>query len=213
MGSLTQAGGKTYLYYLGWNLGVTVPWRNSIGLAMRNGPEGEFAKHSPAPLLDRCDVDPFTISYPCVVRDGDRWKMWYGSHLSWGAGKADMNHVIKYAESRDGLSWDRQGAIAVDLRLPEVHALCRPSVLKDGNIYRMWYAYRGESYRIGYAESGDGLHWERQDHRVGIDVSASGWDSEMIEYPFVFDHDGERYMLYNGNRYGASGFGLAVLAG
>jgi hypothetical protein len=37
-----------------------------------------------------------------------------------------------------------------------------------------------------------------------------GWDSEMIEYPFVFEHDGLRYMLYNGNGYGRSGFGLAV---
>jgi hypothetical protein len=28
----------------------------------------------------------------------------------------------------------------------------------------------------------------------------------------VFDHKGERYMLYNGNGYGQTGFGLAVLA-
>jgi putative glycosyltransferase len=42
-------------------------------------------------------------------------------------------------------------------------------------------------------------------------VSLIGWDSEMIEYPFVFDHAGERYMLYNGNGYGKSGFGLAIL--
>ncbi|MBB5866436.1 hypothetical protein [Xanthomonas sp. 3058] len=35
----------------------------------------------------------------------------------------------------------------------------------------------------------------------------------MIEYPFVFDHAGQRYMLYNGNDYGRSGFGLAVLEG
>jgi hypothetical protein len=33
----------------------------------------------------------------------------------------------------------------------------------------------------------------------------------MIEYPFVFDHGGARYMLYNGNGYGRSGVGLAVL--
>ena len=30
----------------------------------------------------------------------------------------------------------------------------------------------------------------------------TGWDSEMIAYPFVFDHKGNRYMLYNGNSYG-----------
>jgi len=56
------------------------------------------------------------------------------------------------------------------------------------------------------------LRWKRKDREVGIDVSASGWDSEMIEYPFVFDHKGERYMLYNGNGYGKTGIGLAVLA-
>jgi len=75
----------------------------------------------------------------------------------------------------------------------------------------MWYACRGESYRIGYAESADGLNWTRLDHAVGIARSESGWDCEMIEYPFVFDHGGQRYMLYNGNGYGKSGFGLAVL--
>ena len=44
-----------------------------------------------------------------------------------------------------------------------------------------------------------------------IDVSDDGWDSEMICYPFVFDHKGKRYMLYNGNDYGKKGFGLAIL--
>jgi hypothetical protein len=75
----------------------------------------------------------------------------------------------------------------------------------------MWYSCRGKSYRIGYAESEDGRQWQRLDALAGIDVSPSGWDSEMIEYPFVFDHNGQRYMLYNGNGYGKTGFGLAEL--
>jgi hypothetical protein len=33
----------------------------------------------------------------------------------------------------------------------------------------------------------------------------------MIEYPFVFSHEGTTYMLYNGNGYGKSGFGYAIL--
>jgi len=33
----------------------------------------------------------------------------------------------------------------------------------------------------------------------------------MIEYPYVFEHKGERYMLYNGNGYGKTGIGIAVL--
>ena len=54
------------------------------------------------------------------------------------------------------------------------------------------------------------MTWQRMDHLAGIDVSDSGWDAEMIEYPHVFDHKGRRYMLYNGNHFGESGMGLAV---
>jgi hypothetical protein len=45
----------------------------------------------------------------------------------------------------------------------------------------------------------------------GLAVSQSGWDSESVAYPFVFDHAGRRYMLYNGNGYGLTGFGIAEL--
>jgi hypothetical protein len=75
----------------------------------------------------------------------------------------------------------------------------------------MWYCYRGDYYRIGYAESDDGRHWTRLDEQAGIQVSESGWDAEAICYPSVFEAKGQRYMLYNGNRYGRSGFGIAVL--
>jgi hypothetical protein len=34
----------------------------------------------------------------------------------------------------------------------------------------------------------------------------------MQAYPFVFDEGGRRYMLYNGDGYGRTGIGLAVLA-
>ena len=34
----------------------------------------------------------------------------------------------------------------------------------------------------------DGTTWTRDDQAAGIGVSASGWDSESIAYPYVFDH-------------------------
>ncbi len=77
--------------------------------------------------------------------------------------------------------------------------------------YRLWYSYRGDTYRIGYAESENGTHWQRLDDLVGIDPSPSGWDSEMIEYPFIFDFNNKRYLLYNGNDYGKTGIGIAIL--
>ena len=77
----------------------------------------------------------------------------------------------------------------------------------------MWYSYRGNgdiaTYRIGYADSPDGVNWTRRDEEAGITVAENGWDSEMICYPFIFDYKSERYMLYNGNAYGKTGFGIA----
>jgi predicted GH43/DUF377 family glycosyl hydrolase len=211
MGCLVTVGNTEYLYYLGWNLGVTVPWRNSIGLAINDSSVPNFTKYSRAPILDRNEIDPYSISYPWVRREETLWKMWYGSNLKWGSQQTDMAYVIKYAESPDGINWVRTGIVCIDFKSKDEYAISHPCVLKDGELYKMWYSYRGTSYRIGYAESADGIHWTRMDEQVGIEVSESGWDSEMIEYPQVFDHQGRRYMLYNGNGYGRTGFGLAVL--
>lgn len=205
---IVDIAGKKHLYYLGWNLGVTVPWRNSIGLAIQND-NGSFTRKSLAPLLDRNDADPYSISYPFVLFDEGIYRMWYGSNLSWGAKQEEMAHLIKYAESTDGINWMREGRIALNFKNDGEYAMSRPFVVKEDGIYKMWYSYRGKAYRIGYAESPDALNWTRKDEEVGIDVSKEGWDSETVEYPFIFDHKGERYMLYNGNAYGKTGFGLA----
>jgi hypothetical protein len=207
---MAQVGNHVFLYYLGWNLGVTVPWRNSIGLGISNDVQSSFKKYTEAPILDRSAVDPYSISYPFVLKEDEIYRMWHGSNLSWGEKQEDMAHIIKYAESRDGIHWNRQGHIALNFKNPQEYAISRPCVIKEKNIYKMWYCYRGR-YRIGYAESHDGIDWIRKDEDVGIDVSPDGWDSEMVCYPFVFDHKGQRYMLYNGNGYGKTGFGLAIL--
>lgn len=213
MGCLVHHGGKRYLYYLGWNLGVTVPWRNTIGLAISEGPDAPFVKVSKAPVMDRHHVDPYSISYPWVLVDEGRWRMWYGSNLTWGDGvrQEEMAHLLKYAESRDGLSWQRDGTIALPFKDASEYAMSKPTVVRDGELYRMWYSFRGHAYRIGYAESRDGVQWVRRDELAGIEPSPSGWDADTVCYPCVFDHEGERYMLYNGSRYGDTGFGIAVL--
>lgn len=210
LGWVIDIAGEKLFYYLGWNLAVTVPWRNSIGLAKLNPKTQTLERVSLAPLLDRHAVDPFSISYPLVMEENGKYRMWYGSNLAWGAKQEDMKHTIKYATSADGYTWHRDGTIALPLQDGE-YAISRPCILKDRNSYSMWYSYRGDAYRIGYAESNDGVSWIRKDNEVGIDVSEDGWDSEMVCYAHVFDHDGFRYMIYNGNSYGKTGFGLARL--
>jgi predicted GH43/DUF377 family glycosyl hydrolase len=210
---LLDHGGRKYLYYVGWNNAVTVPFRNAVGLAISRDGGLSFTRYSAGPLLDRSIHDPCFVASCCVIVEDATWRMWYLSCVRWDLEGSAARHYyhIKYAESHDGINWNRNGHVCIDFQSKDEYAISRPCVLREKDRYIMWYSYRGQSYRIGYAESRDGLDWRRKDSEAGIDVSRSGWDSEMIEYPFVFDHRGKRYMLYNGNDYGKSGFGLAVL--
>ncbi len=210
VGCVLEKDGKIYLYYLGWNLGVTVPWRNSVGLAVAEAGETNFQRYSLAPILDRSAQDPFTISYPWVIEKENGFIMYYGSNLKWGGKQEDMDHVLKYATSEDGISWRPTGKVCIGLENDDDFAIARPCVVHRDGLYRMWYSYRGETYRIGYAESTDGECWIRKDAHTGIDVSEEGWDSEQISYAHVFQHGQSWRMLYNGNRYGLTGFGHAT---
>jgi len=204
--------GKEFHFHSGLSLGVTVPFYFFVALGLSEDRGGTVRKWSRGPLLPQNDVDPFLTGSPCVLVDEGKWRMWYTSGVRWTTenGKPKHYYHIKYAESDDGLTWTRSGHVCLDFQ-GEEYVIARPCVLKEHDRYRMWYSYRGASYRLGYAESEDGLAWVRKDDEVGIDVSPSGWDSQMIEYAWVFDHEGQRHMLYNGNEYGKTGIGLAVL--
>lgn len=213
MSWLVKDGDRKILYFQGWNLGVTVPFYNSIGIAVSDG-DGEFHKISRAPSLGRDEVDPFFCGNPCVLKDGAVWRMWYLSCERWEQVDGQPKHYyhLKYAESTDGIDWKKSGIASIDFKSDEEYAIARPCVIKENDTYKMWYCYRGDRYRIGYAESKDGIHFDRKDELVGLDTTEGEWDSDMVEYPHVFDYDGRRYMLYNGNDYGKSGVGLAVLS-
>ncbi len=211
---LAYRGTQRLLYYLGWNLAVTIPFRNAIGLAVSEQNSQEFVRVSDAPVVDRNNVDPISLSYPFLLWDEDRFRIWYGSCIEWdGSTVSDYEFSLKYAESNDGFNWTRAGEVVLGCDSPHEDAIARPHVIRENGLFKMWYSKKkGPYYRMGYAESVNGQEWVRMDDLVGIDVSQdSDWDSEMIEYPFVFDHKGQRYMLYNGNGYGKTGFGLAVL--
>jgi hypothetical protein len=202
--------GETYLYYLGWNLGKNVPFRNSIGVAKKNS-QGKFERVSKGPIIDRSIYDPFSVSYPYILEDSNELIMWYGSHSQWGKTTDDMIHGLKTARSKDGVIWERNYEYCISPTEVD-YAFSRPFVLKEDGLFKMFYSFRGEKYRIGYAESLDGLRWERKDNESGITVSKGDkWDSEMVCYPSIVEHKSQKYMFYNGNRYGLTGFGLAVL--
>jgi hypothetical protein len=209
---IVTAGGVEYMYYVGWMPTVLTPFQNHVGLAVRNG-GGAWQRWSRAPILERTDDDFLSIGSTAVMHRADRWRMWYTSFRRWGRTAADPKHVyvIKFAESSDGIHWTRPNRVCIDAASPSEYSISRPSVLFDDGVYHMWFSHRGEAYRIGYAWSENGIDWIRRDDLAGIDVSASGWDSESICYSHVFRWKDALYMLYCGNHYGRDGLGLAVL--
>lgn len=210
--SVVTYGGCKRLYYIGWRPRSTTRMGLTPGVAESTDGGKSYKRMTRAPILCPTDQEPYQmLTAPFVLPIEDGWRMWYVSGVQWL--HPDLpRYNIKIADSKDGLRWDQRGKVAIDFKDSSENALARPCILKEKDHYRMWFSYKGgqETYRIGYAESDDGLTWERMDHAIGIDVSSNGWDSEMIEYAFVFRHKGRLHMFYNGNGYGLTGIGLAV---
>ena len=209
---VADVAGKKLAYYQGWQRCEKVPYLIFTGLAVADQQGINFERHSRVPLLDRTDNEPFIRGAPFLMWDEGRLRMWYVSCTEWrqGASGPQYRIVIRTATSFDGINWDVNPHICIAPEGDE-YAAGRPCVVRDGSVYKMWFSIRSnsEAYRIGYAESHDGVSWSRT---IGHDVigrSTSGWDSEMICYPYVVDVGDRRFMFYNGNRHGSTGFGYA----
>ncbi len=166
-------------------------------------------------------MEPYWCAQPCVILDNGKWMMWYLSCTKWQVinGRTEPFYLVKYAESSDGILWrpTNHECLGYD---EFTNAIGRPCVLTENGIYKMLYSYRSakgyrtdqkQSYRLGYAESVNGINWVRKDEEVGINRSKRGWDAEMICYCHICEHKGRKYLLYNGNGFGRSGFGYAIL--
>lgn len=208
---------KIYLYYVGWNLGVTVPFRNSIGLAVSNDNGNTFSKLFNGPVLDRTHLEPHFSASNDVIIENNQFRIWYLSCIKWERLTNETRHYyhIKTATSQDGIVWKRTGKVAIDFKYDNEYAISVPTIIKENNIYKMWYSFRGgpssEKYTIGYAESLNGEDWVRKDNLIYINRSGDYWDEKMICYPRVFKYNNEKYMLYNGNAYGKTGIGILKL--
>ena len=139
MSAIVSSGGRQYLCYTGWMLGVTVPFYLAAGLAISDDGGATFRRLSQAPLLERNDVDPFLTASPFVMIDNGIWRMWCVSGSSWAIVNGTPRHSyhIKYAESKDGIRWSRSGLVCLDYASDEECAFARPYVRYDARRYRM----------------------------------------------------------------------------
>jgi predicted GH43/DUF377 family glycosyl hydrolase len=213
--AIVEVEGKLYLYYVGYQLGMKVRYYQFEGLAISEDGGNSFKRRLRVPVTDRSDAEMLNRTSAFVRRRDGVFQMWYVGGSEWTEvnGKALPMYNIKYLESDDGINWPPAGRVCIDYANEDEHAFGKPFVIEDGGLHKMFYSVRTRSkgYRIGYAESEDGLNWVRKDDQAGIDVSASGWDSQMIAYASIVRHKDKVYMFYNGNNLGESGFGYAEL--
>ena len=221
--SVMRDGETIRAYYGGWTRCSSVPFDVAIGCALSRDQGVTFEKQGTGPVLSADLHEPFVISGPKIRKFGDRYLLWYIAGVKWipTEGRAEPVYRIRMATSADGLNWTRHGRELIPIRLEADECQASPDVIFVNGKYHMFFCYRysldyrgrEKGYRIGYASSTDLLVWTRDDAQAGINVSAEGWDSEMISYPHVFELDGATYMLYLGNGVGRQGFGLAQLDG
>lgn len=221
--SVTREEGLVHAFYAGWTRCESVPFNVAIGRGVSRDGGETFEKSGHGPLLSYSLNEPFILSGPKIRRFNGHWQLFYIAGRKWKVvdGRPEPVYKIRMATSLDGLQWQKLDRDLIESRIEEDEAQASPDVFYANGTYHMFFCYRRSShyrgrengYRIGYAHSTNLTDWTRDDAHVGITVSESGWDAEMVSYPHVFELDGKTYMFYLGNQVGRHGFGVALLEG
>jgi predicted GH43/DUF377 family glycosyl hydrolase len=211
--SIVDCKGRLYLYYSGFQLGTDVPYTIFSGLAVSDDNGDSFQRIQQTPVVGRNEEDIFFRAAPHVMYEDGIWKMWYIGGNSWTLhkGKPLPVYSIKYMESPDGICWDANGHICMSPQGDDEHGFGRPFVIREENRYGMYYSIRtfSKGYRLGYAQSPNGISWVRDDAQINLDISPGQWDSETLCYSALMRREDKYYLFYNGNHYGQTGFGYA----
>ncbi len=221
--SAIRHGNEVYLYYTGWTRMSSVPYIVGIGLAVSRDGGSTFAKVGEGPLLGLTLNEPYLVNSPAVRVIGDTWHMWYLTGTKWllDEGKPEAVFQIAHATSPDGVAWQRDGIPIIEALAPDECQDIFLPFFRDGRwhavfAFRRPIGFRTDpacAYRLGYASSGDLLTWRRDDTQVGIGLSVSGWDSQMMCSSQVIGLDGRTLLFYCGNMFGREGFGVAEMEG
>jgi sucrose-6-phosphate hydrolase SacC (GH32 family) len=219
--SVIRDGKEIRAYYAGWSRCESVPFNAAIGVAISRDDGETFHRLGDGPVLSYTPDEPFLLGSPRVRRFEGRWQLWYVSGKEWRMtdSKPEPVYKIRMATSDDGVRWVKLGRDLIADKIGEHECQACPDVTFRNGRYHMFFSYRDirnykgreGGYRIGYASSLDMFSWQRKDDLMDISLSENGWDSEMINYPHIFEMNGTTYMLYQGNSMGREGFGLAML--
>ena len=216
---MTNDDGAIWMYYVGFELCHHIRYRLFTGLAISTDGGHKFFRYKTTPILER---SPEELHFRCGTfvlpksKNCEYFRMWYVAGKEWENidGKSMPVYDMRYLESANGKDWPAQGKIVLPLNRQAEHGFGRPYVVEQSGLYKMFYSIRHiapRAYGLGYAESKDGINWQRKDEEMGLKTSENGWDSDSIEYSAVIEIKGKTYCFYNGNDFGGTGFGVAEL--
>jgi len=216
-------GKEIKLYYGGITRCESVPFNAAIGGAYSTDGGSTFSKYGPGPVISYTPDEPFVVGSPKVKIFNGKYYVWYASGRAWRKKDNEIQPVYKIrgAVSEDGINWKKFNRNLLNDILEEDECQASGDVTFANGQYHMFYSYRynygfktpGRGYRCGYATSTDLENWTRKDELAGLSVSESGWDSESISYPHLFQVGDKYYALYQGNYMGREGIGIAALIG
>lgn len=203
------------MYYTGWGFkGKGTTW--AMGLAESHDSGVTWKRCMDGPLVARGDdhsPDGGGACVPMVIRVGELWYMWYTAMVI----IPDRQSIhLCLATSSNGVDWEKHPESPVlsdDFASgPARNVTSRNYVRHENGVFQMWYSHAKPDYRIRYAESLDGIHWERSPLHLALDASPKpAWDDEMVEYPEVDIVDGQWRLWFCGNGFGNVGFATGVV--
>ena len=192
----------------GWRLRRPNGWFNGIG-SMDITPDlrSVAARRVSAPIV-MSDLDPISTAYP--HRDRLSGDLLYCSTTSISA---DSGYPIGYRIHRRNR--DRTSSVFLDplwRSKAGLYAYARPQTLVWEDDRHLWLCSKGDKYRIE--------HWRfRENSRspaglvrggLGLTPSGDGGEVSEVSYPHVSVVERNLLMLYNGDGYGRTGFGVAI---
>jgi len=154
---------------------------------------------------DSSGVETVSILIDSLAPPAERYKMWYAGQY-FNAYRYDFG----YAYSADGINWTKNPTQVLQIGSStswEGAFIEGPSVLKDGGIYKMWYAgysLMDGKVNIGYATSLDGIVWIKHISNPVLTTSAGSWDSIYVQDPHVIKIGSTYHMWYGGVDQGAN---------
>ena len=212
LGDVVDAPGGLHMFYVGFQRVAKAKFLAFTGLAVSDDGGDHFRRVQETPILDRAPGRSTIAAIHSAMYQHGRWRLWYAVGDDWEdiRGQPYPRYHIRYAETSDLSVIPRKDHICLLPRGTE-YRIGRPRVYRQGGKYLMLFT-RGNTngeYFPGMAISDDGLHWERHDNALGIQLSASGWDSRTLCYPALIEQGDRLLMFYNGNDMGRDGFGVA----